>query len=234
MICCHGYAGDARIADFLKSHHAADHHLIGFNFPDAGESALTKDYDQTSFGTIQELLPLFYLLKTAVINGEMSSIHLYGYSMGGAVVVNSLAILQNGNFDQELNAIGIRKNERDKILNALQKGSVILDCPLKSFEEIIAIRGLSPELKIAQSRYAKNQMCPIESLDRLKSLQMNVILYFHQPDEILSNRDDQIYIKRLKKANEEGRTQIVIGTDESGHNGFHSELWKTYSSQGKS
>lgn len=234
MICCHGYAGDARIADFLKSHHATEHHLIGFNFPDAGENALTKDYEKTSFGTIQELLPLFYLLKTAVIDGEMDTIHLYGYSMGGAVVVNALVILQNGNFDQELGNIGIQKNEKDKILSALQNGSVILDCPLKSFEEIIAIRGLSPELKVAQNRYAQNQMCPIESLDRLKPLKMNLILYFHQPDEILSNRDDQIYINRLKKANEAGQTQIVIGTDESGHNGFHSELWKTYSAQGKS
>ncbi len=48
------------------------------------------------------------------------------------------------------------------------------------------------------------------------------------PDEIISNRDDEIYIARLKQANSSGTTVVIIGND-GGHLGPHWTLWQVYS-----
>ena len=112
------------------------------------------------------------------------------------------------------------------MLLALEQGYIILDCPLKSVEEIVALHGKSANFEIMRKRYEKNNMNPIDTLKLLAGLHLNLIAHFQNPDEILSNRDDQLFIERLKKANK-GTTKVIIGS-EGGHNAYHASMWKAY------
>ena len=105
----------------------------------------------------------------------------------------------------------------------LRKGQIILDTPLKSVAEIIDFRGKSEELVVIGSHYHENNMEPIEVLKELEELAMNILVHFQVPDEILSNRDDDLYIERLKKCNTGGKTKVIIGHDE-GHSLPHNSL----------
>lgn len=225
MICCHGYGANKQIAQSVAQSNAITDHIIGFNFPDY--ECINKGYDplMSSFGTIQELLPLFYLMKKCVIDGHLDVLNLYGFSAGGAAVINAIAVLNKSTYDADLAKIGIDPEQKKKIVAAVQKGIIILDCPLKSMEEIMAVRGKSPEFEIIAKRYVENNMRPIDAITNLNSL--HILLHFQKPDEVLSNRDDEIFIEKLKKANNKGITQIVIGS-EGGHNTFHASLWKAY------
>lgn len=81
MICCHGYGHSNDIVNSLRSYPISDH-LIGFNFPDYGITD-ESDHTKSTFGSIDELLPLIYILKRCVVDLHISSINLYGFSAGG-------------------------------------------------------------------------------------------------------------------------------------------------------
>lgn len=226
MICCHGYGANNRIGQSVHSARVVQDHIISFNFPDYDLHSRPYDPHKSAFGSIEELLPLLYVLKKCVIEGELEKVNLYGFSAGGAAVINALVVLQETVYDHRLKEIGITEVEKKKISGALQKGLIILDCPLKSIEELIAARGSSPEFEIIAQRYKKNQMRPLDSVKKLEGVSLHILLHFQQPDEILGNRDDQLFIERLKQANK-GITNVIIG-HEGGHNVFHASLWKHY------
>ena len=218
MVLFHGYGSNYKIAETLEKLECIDATLVSFNFPDP---------NQAVFGTINEILPALYVLKKHVVDEGRELIDLYGFSAGGGAVVNLIAILNTSRFDAELKQIGIADKEKKQLLNAIQKGIVILDVPLKSVEEIIDFRGSSTELEILAKNYRNNHLRPIDSLELLQGLTLNVILHFQEADEILYNRDDAIYIERLKKANERGTTSVIIGND-GGHLEPHWSLWRFY------
>lgn len=230
-ICCHGYGHCNEIVDAVSTAKTLPDHLIGFNFPDC---KITEDTDHTksSFGTINEILPLLYIIKRCVHDLKLSSINLYGFSAGGGAIINALAVLNQSHHDADLMHIGITPIIKKQILKALQHGFIILDCPLKSVEEIIACRGKSPEMEIIMAQYAKNDMRPIDTISKLSGLQLTILLHFQKPDEILGNRDDALFIERLRHANA-GKTMVVIGSD-GGHNSYHASLWNYYKKLKKS
>ncbi len=230
MILCHGYGGNAQIEQAVKSSGIVNARLVSFNFPDHDLKERGLLPEEMTFGTLNELLPAFEVLKREVIDGKLDAIDLYGFSAGGGVVVNLIAILNTGRFKSELSEIGIGDEQRELLLCAIQKGVVILDVPLKSVEEIVAFRGASPESDVLVQNYQKNCLRPIDSLYCLDGLKLNVVLNFQENDEILSNRDDQLYIERLKWANRCGTTTVIIGND-GGHLFPHNSLWKAYSYQ---
>lgn len=226
MICCHGYGGNHRVAQRLGLYKIIPDHIIGFNFPDH-DMRPYMDHANVSFGTIHELLPLIALLKTCVVSGGIQKINLYGFSAGGAAVINTLAILMTNRYEKELQGFGVTNLEKQKILNAIQAGLVILDCPLKSLEEVIAQEGPLPALLMVAKKYEENNLRPIDSLESLRGLALNIVLHFQEPDEILSNRDDALFIQLVQNSND-GKTTVVIGANEGGHNGYHPSLWKAY------
>lgn len=227
MICFHGYGANYKIAQTIKDWEVTDATLLSFNFPDHD---IQEDYDpnKATFGKLDELLPALYVLKQVVINQGLVSIDLYGFSSGGGAVINLIAILNDSAYESRLNEIGIGNAEKSLILAAIQNGIVILDCPLKSVEEIIDFRGSTKELEILANNYCKNGLRPIDSVSSLKGLSLDIILYFEEKDEVLSNRDDALYIKRLEEANSQGTTSVVTG-NEGGHSQLHRALWKCYS-----
>lgn len=224
MICCHGYGANNQIGDYINSARVMQDHIVSFNFPDYE----LRNYDpkKSTFGSIKELLPLFYLLKKCVIDGKQEKIDLYGFSAGGAAIINMLTVINRDRYDAQLKEIGIDQEDKSKIRAAIQKGIIILDCPMKSFEELMEAHGATPEFEILAKRYAAHSMRPIDSVQELKGLTLTILLYFENPDDIIGNRDDQLFIDRLKKANA-GRTEAIIGSY-GGHNTFHKSLWDAY------
>lgn len=231
MLCLHGSGGNNTIADAVQSYNVVQDHLVSFNFPDYNNDNPEDDPRLSTFGTIEELLPALYMLKKLIIDGGLVSINLYGFSAGGGVIVNVLAVLAGNRFAQELAEIGITKDNKAHILSAIQNGLIILDCPLKSIEEIIALRGgnnklLDNLLQTYAQRYKENNLRPIDAIKSWNNVKLSILLYFEVPDEILSNRDDSQYAQLIQQYNK-GTTTIITGYD-GGHCSKHTALWQAY------
>jgi hypothetical protein len=227
MILFHGYGSNYKIAEQVKRVDGITDTLVSFNFPEYDLPIRKKEILNFSFGSFEELRPAFYVLKKIVIDENRDVIDLYGYSAGGGVLVNVLGTLNSSLYDSELQKMGIDQKGKRNLLDAIQKGMIILDVPLKSIEEIISFIGSSLELELLANRYRENQLIPIESLDRLKGLKLDIILFFQDPDEVLYNRDDALYIERLKRANDLGNTVVIIHNDGS-HTEIHKSLWNYF------
>lgn len=227
MVCFHGYGDNYEMASSLKKNIEIEATLISFNFPEYDVKYGRKyDYKKATFGTLNELLPALYVLKSIVIDQGAACVDLYGFSAGGGAVINTIAILNTSTYDTYFEKIGIRRIEKAKILDAIQKGLVILDTPLKSIEEIIDFRGASEELELLAKNYQNNHLIPIDSLGLLKGLSLDIILHFQEKDEILSNRDDALYIDRLKAV--QSKVAVILA-DDGGHMTPHLSLWEFYS-----
>lgn len=227
MICLHGYGDNYKIASSLKHLKCIEATLVSFNFPDYDiKEDREYDYRKATFGTIDELLPALYVLKQIVIDKDVDSVDLYGFSAGGGALINVIGVLNTSRYDKELKEIGIRALERERLLSAIQRGIIILDTPLKSMEEIIDYRGSTAEFECLAKNYRDNNLRPIDSLRLLKGLSLDILLHFQIKDEILSNRDDNIYIENLKKI--QPRTLVIMG-DDGGHMSCHLTLWEAYS-----
>jgi hypothetical protein len=222
-ICCHGYGGSNTIVDTIYSHNVLDEHLVGFNFPDFTINP-SMDHSKAVYGTIYELLPLFHIISYYACDQCIPVINLYGFSAGGAAVINTLAILNSGRYKQELQKIGITNNCMRTIRDAVQRGRIILECPLKSLRELLAFRGPIPALQMIALNYEKNNLDSIDSLSLLTSFPLTIIVYFNNPDETIGNRDDALFIEKIKKVNM-GKTVAIIA-DEGGHNTYHASLWR--------
>jgi hypothetical protein len=227
LLLLHGMGSDSRIAAILKSYDAIPDHLVSFNFPDAGRVNRSYDPKLTTFGSIQEFLPLLYILKTLVIDGKINSVSLYGFSAGGGALVNTIRVLNTETYDRELAQLGIDKEGKQRVLQAIQNGVILLDVSLKSMREIVAFRGSDDALDIVEARYRKNHFEPIDALKYWQGLVLNVIVFFENPDEILSNRDDALFVERIKAVNPHGSVEFLQGNN-GGHISYHSALWKSY------
>ena len=225
MIICHGYGDNYSLASHIYKLKVTNHHLVGFNFPDH-DITDRDDHTKSSLGTFQEILPLIYLIKICVIDFKLSQISLYGFSAGGGAVLNALAALYTKVFDTELSKFGIGQTNKQLMMNALQAGVILLDCPLKSIEEIMDFRGKNVQFQAIALHYDHNKMRPLDMLSSLQGIAVTLFLHFQNPDEILSNRDDKLFIERLRRANR-GST-FVTSSNEGGHNKHHAALWKSF------
>jgi hypothetical protein len=225
MICLHGSGEDYKIAEQIKNSTKIEENLISFNFPDHNISA-DFDAQKSSYGTIRELLPVLYILKKCVVDEGNYKINLYGYSAGGGALINTLTVLNRDTYDHELEKLSISFDDKQKILKAIQKGYILLDTPLKSMEELIDFRGSSPAFEILAQHFNENDFSPIHSLRHLEGLSLQLIVHFQETDEILSNRDDALFLEKIQKVNL-GKTYVLISND-GGHNAFHTSLWDYY------
>lgn len=226
IVCFHGFGGDYRVGESVEPFIQGKATLISFNFPDYGKRSGFLDPEQTSFGTIEEILPALYVLKKTAVDMGFKKICLYGFSAGAAAAVNCISALNNSSQDAALRRIGIHKAEKKKILSALQAGDVILDTPLKSIDELVALYGNTQELEVIGKRFHENGMDPIHSLKFWKGLSLNVLVHFQVPDEVVSNRDDALFVETLKSYCQ-GNVDVLVGND-TGHMLPHASLWEYY------
>ncbi len=224
-VCCHGYGDSNAFVDTVKSYNIFDHALLGFNFPDHHIND-SCDHSSIAYGTIKEILPLLYMLKECVDTYNFSKINLYGFSAGGGAIINALGVLNTYIHSDELLNIGITKEIAEKILGRLQNGLVILECPLKSVREIIDLRGTSKNLALMAKNYDTNKMNPIDTIERLKNLNITVLLYFENPDEVIGNRDDELFINKIK--NITSISLHVLTGSYGGHCAYHKNVWDKY------
>lgn len=222
ILCCHGTASDSSLANVIASYRIVNEHIIGFNFPDYG-----KRTSSGTSGTIQELLPAFYMLKLICIDANVPKVSLYGFSSGGGAVINLIAVLNQNVYDGELSKLGINLAEKERIRKAIQNGVVLLDAPVKTLEEILETIGYHPHTAMKAQRYRNNDMRPFDSLLKWQGLNLSVVLFFQNPDESLANRDDKLFINRLYQVNTQGQN-IAIVANEGGHCGFHRSLWNAF------
>ena len=108
------------------------------------------------------------------------------------MLINLLAVLNHSTYDPQLEKIGITRTDKKQIKAAIERGHIILECPMKSIDEIMDYRGRSQEFIILDKQYRSNNMRPIDVLSR-ETFNVNIILHFAQPDDILGNRDDQLF-----------------------------------------
>lgn len=222
-ICCPGYGANSSLANTINSYNIFSGHIISFNFPDYNITS-EVDHNNSAYGTSREIIPLIYILKQCICDLKIKRVNLYGFSAGGGAIINLLSDLTSTKHDTDLKSFAISSENKKEILSALQKSFIILDCPLKSVREIIAFREASKELVIMEKHYSENNMEPINVLDKLTGINLTIFLNFENPDEILSNHDDKLFIDKLENANQ-GKTIISISSNE-GHCGYHTELWK--------
>lgn len=226
LLMLHGYGGDYRIAEVLQNYGGISEHLISFNFPDYGIFERNLKPSNVTLGSLQEILPLIYVLKKLAVDSNIKVLNIYGFSAGAGALVNALVLLNTTKHDAELEKIGVQTSDKKSIIQAIERGWVLLDAPLKSMDEISESNGIY-ELDFLSKRYIKNEMRPIDSLKKLKGLKLNVIVYFETPDEVISNRDDDLYAERLKQVNNKGKT-LILKDKTGGHTHYHSKLWNAY------
>jgi hypothetical protein len=228
MVCLHGYGDNHKVAQTLRDSNCIEATLVSFNFPEYDiKQGRPYDPQKATFGTIDELLPALYVIKKTIFDRNLDSIDLYGFSAGGGALINVIGVLNSSKHDDALKKIGIGKSEKKRCLSAIQKGLVILDTPLKSVEEIIDLRGSTEELEILAKNYRNNGFRPIDSLKLLKGLSLDILLHFQENDEVIFNRDDQLYIERLEETQVRGNVTVIIGND-GGHMIPHQSLWNYY------
>jgi len=215
-VCMHGRGANYTTGAVVSQN--IDEHVVSFDFPDAKSQ---------SYGTIQELLPPIYVVKKCIESCNLKAINLYGFSAGGGALVNMLAVLNRNDYDAELVAAGITQQDKKAILDAVQNGYVIIDCPLKSMEEIIEGREVSPYYLDLAKTYKQNHLRPIDSLNDLEGLSLTILLNFQVPDEAVTNRDDALFTTRLRRANCTGKTIMILSHDQA-HSSYHPDLWKAY------
>ncbi len=227
MLCFHGMGGDYRIVEYVNQYSGIDTNFFSFNFPDYGIKLGSFQPEDTHMGSVDEILPALYVLKQAVIVDKFRKVSLYGFSAGGGVIINTLTALNTTSADERLKEIGIGPKEKKKIISALRNGVILLDAPLKSVGEMKAFLEPMREIEIVGARYKNNEMEPIENIEKLKGLNLHYIVNFQSPDEVLSNRDDQLYIEKLRSiSGPKGSVAFVI--EGKGHSLPHQHLWDLY------
>src|SRR5438105_2307915 len=75
LLCLHGYGGDNSIGQVVHSF-GIENDIVSFNFPDYSLFERNISDGNTTFGSIQELLPFFYILKKLIVEGKQPSVHL--------------------------------------------------------------------------------------------------------------------------------------------------------------
>lgn len=226
MVCLHGMGGDYHIVEYVKQCSGISSTCFGFNFPDYGINTRAFDPEQTTFGSAKEILPALCVLKEVVVNQQFSSLSLYGFSAGGGAMINILVALYTEEYDAPLASVGVTKEDRQAILAALTKGVVLLDAPLKSVRELHAFRGPSPEVVVIEERFARNNMEPIDNIEKLQGIPVSFFVHFQKSDEVLSNRDDLLYMEKLLHLPVPTKVECVIGGES--HSLPHPHLWQLY------
>ncbi len=237
-VTCHGYGANNEIGEYVAQHITTPILTFNFNHTLGSFDTSTGDYQTIEaylnkhaavYGTLNEYLIVIFMLRSALELGA-KKINLYGYSAGGGAIINALAVLNDSKYASDLQSIGVTAATVESIKQALSSGLIILDVPLKSAREILTIRPNDLGIQVMEKRYRANGFEPIDNIDKLAGLKLNIVLYQEKPDQILGNRDDELFYQKLKQANPLGMTKLVIGTKD-GHFGQHEPLWKAVKSE---
>jgi hypothetical protein len=135
----HGFGGNKDAASIIKQYYGVERlpgDVITFDFADANNGGM--DTSKSSLGQWNDVKTALYVLKKLLDAGE-TEIGINAHSRGGATAINMVAVLvdQTRQYNAHLSELGIEEDDRVSILAMLQKGHMILECPLINVREVI-------------------------------------------------------------------------------------------------
>lgn len=212
--------------------------LVTFHFRDRG--VLIPKIRYANLGQLPDVLSAIYALRWTVEKLQPEAIDLFGYSRGGATLLNTIAVLndKSGVFDAELARIGITSHMRAKLLTLIQNGCHVLNCPLTdmnvTMHEFVKhkmgsfVQRKMPSIMKAFEKithYKSTGLQGIASAQAFKGLSLNMLVHFQHHDTIVSNRNDVRLYDALYQHNPD-TTFLVLGND-GGHLHSHGALAHT-------
>lgn len=220
-IYCYGIGQSQESIRILQKRALLVGKVIGFDFEDAVYNTAFQ-ISKTSFGQEHETQALLYLLKHLDEAG-IEKFHLYGYSRGGAVIMNAIKQLICYKKHVKLfKRLALSQKQADRILEKFKVGTIVLDCPLVDLRAITRYRfplicGFLDcvVLPVATNgKYVPWRDQSINSAKYCKYLDLAFLVHFQERDTIVTNVCDDSFYKAL----EGPRTMRVSGND-GGH--FH-------------
>lgn len=224
----HGWGDTKNSAKLMKAYgDVLPGDLITFHFRDRG--VILPKLRHANLGQLPDVLSGLVVLKWAKDTMDLDTVDLYGYSRGGATILNTLAVLNDktGAYDTDLMRIGIDTQERKKLLSIIQNGSIVLDAPLTDMNVSIneKLKNHSKTAVKALSRLTHYQPYGLQGLTsahQLDGLKLNILLHFQYKDRIVSNKNEAELYQALYEHNPK-TTYIVLGND-GGHLHTHASL----------
>lgn len=132
-IAVHGWGDSREGIVYLKRVYpqALPGNIITYNCPDATSGGNAPALGKTSFGQLPDIMPFLYLLKKCV-EADIPALDLRGHSRGGAVVMNTLALLNNNTnkYQDVFTKLSITETDRKQIISMIENGAIVLECPL--------------------------------------------------------------------------------------------------------
>ncbi len=216
-----------RSSDLLRYYNVLPGDVITFNFPDAGWR-LPFPFVYSSFGQLSDVLPAIYTLAYAYDHFHIRAIDIFGYSRGGAVAINMIAVLNDkaGIYDEKLAALGIDGEKREKLLETIKKGSLVLNCPLVDTNATLTMYSAFIRTFFSRvTQYKVDGLQALQSARSLADLAMPVLLHFQYHDRRVFNiKDGELYC--IFKHSNPDATFLVLGND-GGHVHTHVTLAQT-------
>lgn len=223
IVYVHGYGDNYQftIPFFVLNSYMLPGTLIGFNFQDVTENAFKLKIGKSSVGQSSDIAALSLMLKMLDECG-VESLNLFGYSRGGATTVTTLGRLCS--YDQHrpfFERIGITKQQAHNIVTKVQKGTIVLNCPLVDSNAVARywfgerfgkffMNSIIP--RIMEHRTDEDQA--IKAAKTIQKMNFNILVHFQKNDTVLGNDPslDSMFYNNLKGPH----TYLVIA-DEGGH-----------------
>lgn len=230
-IYLHGWGDTKDSAKLLKAFcDVLPGDLITFNFRDHG--VLLPKLGYANLGQLPDVLSTIYVLKWTRDTLQAKEVDLFGYSRGGATLLNTIAVLsdKSGSYDKELNQIGVTLKDRQELLRMIEKGCHVLDCPLTDSNVTVSeFMQSKSEFWIAAleafTRHKRDGLQGLASAGTFKGLRLNMLLHFQHNDTIVSNKNEAELYNRLSLHNPL-TTYLVLGNN-GGHLHSHAALAHT-------
>lgn len=224
----HGWGDTKNSAKLFKAYaDVLPGDIITFNFRDRG--VIIPKLHHSNLGQLPDVLSGLYVLKWTKEMVGVEAFDLYGYSRGGATILNLIAVLNDthGTYDQELARIGITPTERATLLSLIQKGTIVLDCPLTDMnvsvkERMKRITSHAINALKRITRYQPDGLQGLTSSICFGGLKLAILVHFQNHDTIVSNKNEaQLY---LHLYNTNPRTTFVVLGNDGGHLHTHASL----------
>ncbi len=224
----HGWGDTRNSAKLLKSFaDVLPGDIITFHFHDRG--IIFPKLRHANLGQLPDVLSGLYVLQWAQDTLKLDAIDLFGYSRGGATVLNLIAVLNDstGAYDSELARIGIDAQKRTALLSMIQKGCIILNCPLTDMNTSIEqrMKKFTPQAIKVLARVTQYQPYGLQGITsalQFDGLKLNILLHFQYHDTIVSNKNEAELYRSLYKLNPK-TTYLSLGND-GGHLHTHATL----------
>ncbi len=230
-IYLHGWGDTKQSAKLLKAFcDVLPGDVITFNFRDNG--VILPKLGYSNLGQLPDVLSTIYVIKWTRDNLGVKEVDLFGYSRGGATLLNTIAVLndKNGRYDTELASIGITQQDRKELLLMIQKGCHVLDCPLTDVnvtmgEFMKSKNSFWVSAFETFTRYKRDGLQGLTSALTFGDLKLTMLMHFQYHDKIVSNKNEAELYSRLARHNP-ATTFMVLGNN-GGHLHSHAALANT-------